>query len=72
MSKFVPRAVYTSGKSSSAAGLTASVVKEPETGEFCIEVRKLEFIFPLAFFLSFLFPASSPVHISGRSSNACR
>jgi DNA replication licensing factor MCM6 len=35
---FLPRAVYTSGKSSSAAGLTASVVKEPETGEFCIEV----------------------------------
>lgn len=30
--------MYTSGKSSSAAGLTASVVKEPETGEFCIEV----------------------------------
>jgi DNA replication licensing factor MCM6 len=37
---FLPRAVYTSGKSSSAAGLTASVVKEPETGEFCIEVLK--------------------------------
>lgn len=36
---FLPRSVYTSGKSSSAAGLTASVVKEPETGEFCIEVR---------------------------------
>lgn len=34
----VPRSVYTSGKSSSAAGLTATVVKEPETGEFCIEV----------------------------------
>lgn len=37
-SGIVPRSVYTSGKSSSAAGLTASVAKEPETGEFCIEV----------------------------------
>ena len=35
----VPRSVYTSGKSSSAAGLTATVAKEPETGEFCIEVH---------------------------------
>ena len=38
---FLPRAVYTSGKSSSAAGLTASVVKEAETGEFCIEAGAL-------------------------------
>ncbi|KAI5077419.1 hypothetical protein GOP47_0007243 [Adiantum capillus-veneris] len=38
---FLPRSVYTSGKSSSAAGLTASVVKEPETGEFCIEAGAL-------------------------------
>jgi hypothetical protein len=38
VAEFMPRSVYTSGKSSSAAGLTASVVKEPETGEFCIEV----------------------------------
>lgn len=38
---FLPRAVYTSGKSSSAAGLTASVVKEQETGEFCIEAGAL-------------------------------
>ena len=37
-SGIVPRSVYTSGKSSSAAGLTATVAKEPETGEFCIEV----------------------------------
>ena len=29
-----PIAVYTSGKGSSAAGLTASVIKEPGTGEF--------------------------------------
>eukprot|EP00793_Prasinoderma_coloniale_P001644 PRCOL_00003449-RA len=38
---FLPRAVYTSGKSSSAAGLTATVVKEPETGEYCIEAGAL-------------------------------
>ncbi|KAJ6428541.1 hypothetical protein OIU84_023875 [Salix udensis] len=40
-SGIVPRSVYTSGKSSSAAGLTASVAKEPETGEFCIEAGAL-------------------------------
>eukprot|EP01018_Ginkgo_biloba_P023737 Gb_23970 [translate_table: standard] len=40
-SSIVSRAVYTSGKSTSAAGLTASVVKEPETGEFCIEAGAL-------------------------------
>nr|TKS08538.1 hypothetical protein D5086_0000098370 [Populus alba] len=37
-SGIVPRSVYTSGKSSSATGLTATVAKEPETAEFCIEV----------------------------------
>ncbi|KAG2301857.1 hypothetical protein Bca52824_030508 [Brassica carinata] len=31
----------TSGKSSSAAGLTATVAKEPESGEFCIEAGAL-------------------------------
>ncbi|KAK9152565.1 hypothetical protein Sjap_000045 [Stephania japonica] len=40
-STLVPRSVYTSGKSSSAAGLTATVAKEPETGEFCIEAGAL-------------------------------
>ncbi|XP_014502219.1 DNA replication licensing factor MCM6 isoform X2 [Vigna radiata var. radiata] len=40
-SGIVPRSVYTSGKSSSAAGLTATVAKEPETGEFCIEAGAL-------------------------------
>lgn len=39
--QFLPRAVYTSGKASSAAGLTASVRKDPETGEFCIEAGAL-------------------------------
>jgi DNA replication licensing factor MCM5 len=39
--KFVERtapiAVYTSGKGSSAAGLTASVTKDPRTSEYQIE-----------------------------------
>lgn len=38
---FLPRAVYTSGKASSAAGLTASVAKDEDTGEFCIEAGAL-------------------------------
>jgi len=35
--KAAPIAVYTSGKGSSAAGLTASVVKDPGSGEFYLE-----------------------------------
>ncbi|CAM9631186.1 unnamed protein product [Ascophyllum nodosum] len=38
---FLPRAIFTSGKASSAAGLTASVTKDHETGEFCIEAGAL-------------------------------
>ena len=38
---YSPRAVYTSGKASSAAGLTAAVVREEETGEFVIEAGAL-------------------------------
>jgi DNA replication licensing factor MCM6 len=38
---FLPRAVYTSGKASSAAGLTASVSRDSDTGEFCIEAGAL-------------------------------
>lgn len=38
---FMPRAVYTSGKASSAAGLTAAVVRDEETGEFTIEAGAL-------------------------------
>lgn len=38
---FLPRAIYASGKASSAAGLTASVAKDHETGEFCIEAGAL-------------------------------
>lgn len=34
---FIPRSVYTSGKATSASGLTASVLRDPESGEFCIE-----------------------------------
>ncbi|GIL73158.1 hypothetical protein Vretimale_4752 [Volvox reticuliferus] len=41
VSNFLPRAVYTSGKASSAAGLTASVVREPENNEFAIEAGAL-------------------------------
>jgi DNA replicative helicase MCM subunit Mcm2 (Cdc46/Mcm family) len=32
-----PRGIYTSGKSSSAVGLTANVRKDPESGEFVLE-----------------------------------
>lgn len=37
----MPRAVYTSGKASTAAGLTATVVRDPDTGEFNIEAGAL-------------------------------
>lgn len=39
--EIMPRSVYTSGKASSAAGLTASVIKDEETGEFSIEAGAL-------------------------------
>jgi len=39
--EFSPRAVYTSGKASSAAGLTAAVVKDTESQEFVIEAGAL-------------------------------
>ncbi|ORX93895.1 DNA unwinding-related protein [Basidiobolus meristosporus CBS 931.73] len=38
---FLPRAIFTSGKASSAAGLTASVTKDEETGDFTIEAGAL-------------------------------
>ncbi|XP_056599654.1 MCM6 minichromosome maintenance deficient 6, like isoform X2 [Triplophysa dalaica] len=38
---FAPRAIYTSGKASSAAGLTAAVVKDEESHEFVIEAGAL-------------------------------
>eukprot|EP00002_Diphylleia_rotans_P002321 TRINITY_DN11478_c0_g1_i1.p1 TRINITY_DN11478_c0_g1~~TRINITY_DN11478_c0_g1_i1.p1 ORF type:complete len:726 (-),score=163.07 TRINITY_DN11478_c0_g1_i1:394-2571(-) len=37
MEKVAPIGVYTSGKGSSAAGLTASVIRDPTTREFCLE-----------------------------------
>lgn len=37
----LPRAVYAAGKASTAAGLTATVSKDDETGEFCIEAGAL-------------------------------
>ncbi len=36
VAQFLPRSVYTSGKASTAAGLTASVTRDPDTGEYCI------------------------------------
>ncbi|XP_051554164.1 MCM6 minichromosome maintenance deficient 6, like [Myxocyprinus asiaticus] len=38
---FAPRVVYTSGKASSAAGLTAAVIKDEESHEFVIEAGAL-------------------------------
>lgn len=39
--EFSPRAIYTSGKASTAAGLTAAVVKDEESFEFVIEAGAL-------------------------------
>lgn len=39
--EFVPRAVYTSGKASSAAGLTAAVIRDEDSNEFFIEAGAL-------------------------------
>jgi DNA replication licensing factor MCM6 len=41
VTSLVPRCVYTSGKASSAAGLTATVVRDSDTGEFNIEAGAL-------------------------------
>ncbi|KAI9325175.1 MCM2/3/5 family-domain-containing protein [Obelidium mucronatum] len=41
VASFMPRAIYTSGKASSAAGLTASVVKDEDTHEFTVEAGAL-------------------------------
>lgn len=37
VAEFSPRAIYTSGKASSAAGLTAAVIKDEESTDFVIE-----------------------------------
>ncbi|RYR42381.1 hypothetical protein Ahy_A08g038853 [Arachis hypogaea] len=38
LNNFIEKVKVPIQKSSSAAGLTATVAKEPETGEFCIEI----------------------------------
>ncbi len=38
---YIPWTIYTSGKGSSAAGLTASLSKDPETGDFTLEAGAL-------------------------------
>ncbi len=35
--KIAPRGIYTSGKGSSAVGLTAYITKDPDTGEAVLE-----------------------------------
>lgn len=37
VSDFLPRAVYASGKASTAAGLTAGVARDPESNDVIIE-----------------------------------
>ncbi|MEM5873387.1 MAG: minichromosome maintenance protein MCM, partial [Acidilobaceae archaeon] len=39
--RLAPRAVYTTGKGSTAAGLTAAVLKDPKTGEYYLEAGAL-------------------------------
>ncbi|ETL33048.1 hypothetical protein L916_14445 [Phytophthora nicotianae] len=38
---FLPRAIYASGKVSSAAGLTASVTRDADSGDYCVEAGAL-------------------------------
>ena len=40
--KITPRGIYTSGKGSSAVGLTASVVRDPETKEMVLESGRVQ------------------------------
>ncbi len=54
VSEFSPRAVYTSGKASTAAGLTAAVVKDEESNEFVIEAGALMLADNVNDILSFL------------------
>ena len=44
---FLPRCVYTSGKSSSAAGLTASVIKDAETVSDMCSANACRFVVPV-------------------------
>lgn len=38
---YIPRTVYTSGKGSTSAGLTAALTKDPETGDYTLEAGAL-------------------------------
>ncbi len=38
---FIPRTVYTSGRGSTSAGLTAALSRDPDTGEFTLEAGAL-------------------------------
>ena len=42
--KLTPRGIYTSGKGSSAVGLTASVMRDPETKDMVLESGDLQSI----------------------------
>ncbi len=59
MEEFSPRAVYTSGKASSAAGLTAAVVRDEETYEFVIEAGALMLADNVRYFILYSSTVSS-------------
>ena len=41
ITKLSPRGIYTTGKGSSGVGLTASVMRDPSTGEIALEAGAL-------------------------------
>jgi DNA replication licensing factor MCM4 len=53
--KITPRGIYTSGKGSSAVGLTASVVRDPETRDMVLESGKTMLILKQKVIISCLF-----------------